>query len=1053
MTTEAEATLPSQLSDQRTLQRLQVQLVVRDAQRSATLGLTRDLSVDGFFVQTERRLPVGTMAPVALAAEGGREIRAEAEVVRWADDGMGMRFASMDREATRALRRLVADHTSIAAQRRTALQLHDATLRQTEPVDDPGRIESLLQEAMRSGVDVRLIPPAREVMVEGRLVEVSTAELRLQTRGRALVTEGEDVLALLTMSYVSYSFSSRVVSVTDQALTLQRPSRVVFSERRRNDRLPAAGEVWLQVTAPWDSGQVLRWPVVDVSTGGVGLQVPRSAGTLFAGTPLPGAMLVQGGQRTPLEDAVVRNVRPDEGPDGVPCWRVGVSVGARSGVVQDTRTQVREEDPATLLARVGRRVRDLRTAAEFLWLTKVLPRFRTATGAAPPREGTRSIHFRGARGLTVRGLMDRAFDDEDVPRCPVLIVVPGFAGRKEQVSYLAHIVCDHFRRQHRDMVVIRLDGTNNLGESDKDPGMEGDGRHNMHYTVSGAGEDLLDCLRWLRRGEVVQATDVSVMSVSFSSVAVRCALASGRAPEVRRWIAWMGAADARDAVLHVSGHFDVFAAAQAAAARGERLGTVTLEGCVVDAQHFYEDLVTHPIGTLDDARREMARIDADVFWLRGSADAWMDPRRIEEVMAVPAAGQRRLLTMDSGHMPTSGPEAIRQFSAITGWLHECLLGSGAEVRPPSMAWLEARHALEWQRVRRAAPRDRAGWWRDYLLEEDGPGFDVLQHSTAYRTFMEEQSRQARPEGLRVLELGAGTGNLTAALMAKAPASLVVTDLVPEAVARLAELYRDDPRVTCHVVDLEGSPWLGLRRLVRGTLPGGLPALLRRLPGAPADAWEHLQGVDPARLQALVHGWEMEVEALGLGARTPAHVLQMLRDLQAMSRHLLQGTPDGEGPSLQVLEPGGTDQRMGLPFEDGAFDLVALSLVLSYLAEPMDALSEIRRVLRPGGRLLMSTMRRDADSSRVFLDLVEHFERGEGLAGTDEATRQSLLAAARRFLDRAADLFRAEEEGLYRFWDAEAFKDLAQRAGFGHITITPSFGDPSQAVILHATRMP
>jgi len=43
----------------------------------------------------------------------------------------------------------------------------------------------------------------------------------------------------------------------------------------------------------------------------------------------------------------------------------------------------------------------------------------------------------------------------------------------------------------------------------------------------------------------------------------------------------------------------------------------------------------------------------------------------------------------------------------------------------------------------------------------------------------------------------------------------------------------------------------------------------------------------------------------------------------------------------------------LPFADGAFDDVVASLVLHYLADWTDPLAELRRILKPGGRLLLS----------------------------------------------------------------------------------------------------
>jgi len=42
----------------------------------------------------------------------------------------------------------------------------------------------------------------------------------------------------------------------------------------------------------------------------------------------------------------------------------------------------------------------------------------------------------------------------------------------------------------------------------------------------------------------------------------------------------------------------------------------------------------------------------------------------------------------------------------------------------------------------------------------------------------------------------------------------------------------------------------------------------------------------------------------------------------------------------------------LPFADGAFDTVVATLVFCSLSQPEAGLTELRRVLRPGGRLLM-----------------------------------------------------------------------------------------------------
>jgi SAM-dependent methyltransferase len=57
---------------------------------------------------------------------------------------------------------------------------------------------------------------------------------------------------------------------------------------------------------------------------------------------------------------------------------------------------------------------------------------------------------------------------------------------------------------------------------------------------------------------------------------------------------------------------------------------------------------------------------------------------------------------------------------------------------------------------------------------------------------------------------------------------------------------------------------------------------------------------------------------------------------------------GDDADLRVADLGGR-----LPFDDGAFDDVVASLVLHYLEDWAPPLAELRRVLKPGGRLIAS----------------------------------------------------------------------------------------------------
>ena len=58
---------------------------------------------------------------------------------------------------------------------------------------------------------------------------------------------------------------------------------------------------------------------------------------------------------------------------------------------------------------------------------------------------------------------------------------------------------------------------------------------------------------------------------------------------------------------------------------------------------------------------------------------------------------------------------------------------------------------------------------------------------------------------------------------------------------------------------------------------------------------------------------------------------------------------GRGIELVELTPGAV-----LPFDDGAFDLVLMAETIEHVVDVQSLLSELRRVLRPGGELAVTT---------------------------------------------------------------------------------------------------
>jgi ubiquinone/menaquinone biosynthesis C-methylase UbiE/dienelactone hydrolase len=147
-----------------------------------------------------------------------------------------------------------------------------------------------------------------------------------------------------------------------------------------------------------------------------------------------------------------------------------------------------------------------------------------------------------------------------------------------------------------------------------------------------------------------------------------------------------------------------------------------------------------------------------------------------------------------------------------------------------------------------------------------------------------------------------------------------------------------------------------------------------------------------------------------------------------------------------------DGRKSLPLASRRADAVIASLVISYLARPEVLLQNVYDLLRPGGRLVLSSLRRDADISRIYVDSIAELppDRVREHFGVEASRDFDLLQ--RRFLNDAARLMQFEEVGLFRFWDAGELSEMVKKAGFQNVRSERAFGTPPQAVVVSAERV-
>lgn len=1044
---EANSSLPESNSvqtDNRSLPRFPCQIVVSERSRSAPLGELVDLSLDGARLITSDVWAEGAVLPLVFQLSPKiPELNVEAEIVRKTADGVGLRFLSLSRQDARRLRRFISDLNAIVSHRDAISRLHQVDASTSVPITEPTQITALLENGKDQEL-VSIIPAVRSVKEHATIIAVHPNELVLQTKQNCKLQENEEVFCIYALDYLTYSFQATVQKVTDTSVTLSFPEVMYYSERRSHGRNAALANSFIELKLPWRNNELVSWPIRDISDGGLSFITQQDEVAFWPGTTLPSCVLRIDQQETPLDNVTVRRINShiDEASQQ-PITVVGVSFGIERSQLGERQAKLLSEEQDSGWHRVSKWSRNLLAATTYFYHTRLRRRAQAVS-----ENTSKLVRFNNKSNKYVVGLLDASFPLAEKTRAPLVIVAPGFGGRKETLSALAQTIIHNFRRNNQDVAVLRFDGTNNLGESYKDPGCEKEGHHTMNYTISGAIDDFIGSLEWARNNKYIDPSDISVVSVSFSSIAVRRALTMQEASNITQWISFMGAADAQNAVMNVSGNIDGYGNYL----RGIKNGTITLIGCMTNGDHFCEDMHQLNIATLDDARRDMANIRSDISWFIGKQDSFMDERRVKDVMSVKAPGKREIVSVNAGHVPTSSDEALAQFALIAQqvWRHHKRTDIKAVI--PSRGWLAAVNDAEWKRVRSESPLQHQDYWRTYLLGEDnGIGFDLISLTEEYRQLVEDQVGLLDPHGKVVLDIGAGTGNVSMGIAKCQPKSLTCLDLVPEALERLK--HKIDPNLAIQTVaqSIDGSAKTAMSRWLQGDM-ASFSQLAARLPGVSSTNVEAIVSRYNEQLHAYLRGAQLPIDDIIRKSNMPEQAVATLKQIHTLARLVQNRISEAQAEAIigDVLMQN-VRGRPGLPFANNAFEGIMASLVLSYMEFPNDTLAEIFRILKPGAPLVISSMLPDADTSKPYMDSIAFLEKAPEDQLPFGKPREELLHDARAFMNKASGLMRLEEEGVFKFWTGEELSELLLQAGFENCSVKNSFGQKPQATIVYCVK--
>jgi ubiquinone/menaquinone biosynthesis C-methylase UbiE len=173
--------------------------------------------------------------------------------------------------------------------------------------------------------------------------------------------------------------------------------------------------------------------------------------------------------------------------------------------------------------------------------------------------------------------------------------------------------------------------------------------------------------------------------------------------------------------------------------------------------------------------------------------------------------------------------------------------------------------------------------------------------------------------------------------------------------------------------------------------------------------------------------------------------------RARARLRMSGVPATLNISYLDADLDLTHLEQKIPLQSEIFDAAIASLLLSYLDCPELVLEEICRLLRPGGRLSVSSLSHDADFSGLYAECTAELRLGIAKDDLPDLNQDELGDLSRNFLNDAARIIELEESGAFRFWDPEELEALIAQAGFSEIETSHVLGIPPQAFLVSAIK--
>lgn len=844
-----------------------------------------------------------------------------------------------------------------------------------------------------------------------------------------------------TRSSASYFFSAKLKTWKDGYGEFQIPIRIYRGEKRAEGRKTNSGRIKLRIPSV-----IEPIPVQILNSSRKGMQVEVYAESLSGVVPVIGGALeiAVGGESIPGE---IRHIVEHLGSmENRTVYRMGLETG------------------------IKRKPPNLITHEPENWIK---------TWSGPPRALRNKellqpeyVSYKDHLGREIAALLHVSN-----PKLPAIVIIipPAFGRKKESFAALTLTLLTNFTAMGENIAVLRYDGTDRPGESAISNPNARRGNEMIGYRINQSYSDLEATFNWVYNGGAVRVDRTVLITFDMAALEGRRLQASSEDPRADHWVSVMGVASAQGALRNMLCGLDIIANHR----MGIPVGTVNLLGQLIDMDRMAADITHLGYATTSDAREAMAQIESPLTWISGTYDKWTSSEEIRDIMSVASPGKRELIEIPSGHNLRAGNDAMAAFQIISDAILRQLLGFSGPTVMPDKSELTEFIARGQERTMAKEGLDVPSFWKSYMLGEriDTKGYDDYGELAKFQEFVQMELALLKPmAGESIADMGCGTGLVSQAILLNlgtkavnlAGTKFTGIDLVPELLTRANEKYsklsRKNPRlegieVTWKSLNLEPFPLAGIRDVLKQSGAKFIGQLKGRVRGISYECFDRLGTLDEELMSGILEGRIINTPARQIIEESigPNEML-FLEDINRGARFirgtltqedlkidLRQGYMSTQQPQnfkssdlvLGKLDFGSWTRDGKLPLEDDSFDAICGSLLLPYLFAPAEAVKEFARMLKPGGRILLSTMKPDCDILGIFSD---HTESQDG------KRREKNLEKTHSLLGGMVRLLSLEEEGWFRFLDEKELADIMKEAGFINIRITRGLGTPPQAII-------